>query len=242
MGESSSPEQLVIAEKYRYPREFVDIQVKFAQKWSQLSGEQLSTSLLEHTFLYKMITGKKFKAGEPINDTWHQMIAGLPPSESNLSDSIFDFYLQQPRSRIKTQEEKPIFDVTLDSRSNTAEIHFQEFKPHVFQKFNSLIDQLKESGVANIYTCSWINDLLSSDPRFSKFFPESYFHNMQEVEDQNFRGISLWGQFLSSDHSIKNELTTTFVSSVEDAHTLDDLESSFPFHTRATQIPISDFK
>lgn len=226
---------------YRYPKEFVDVQVDFASRLSRLGGQPLAFNLLNYTFLYKQIVGQKYKPDQGIDPLWNQMISTVDFTSTNITDSVFRFYTQQKRSHLDfIMPNKNGIGVNAIDES-TVELHVSRLNFHFPIDLTRTIQSLREGGIKYLYTCSWLNDLCSQDNRFKKFFPPSYFEKMVLDDSPGFRGIFLWGQFVGDNHSVNHKISAQFSQSISKATSVDEAKGSFPYKVKSVTIPISDF-
>ncbi|NTU46761.1 hypothetical protein HGA88_03980 [Candidatus Roizmanbacteria bacterium] len=82
-----------------YPFEYFDAQVRFAQKWSELSGEPISQSLLSKTALYRRLTNVKPTATGD-HPLWEEAMHVIDSSASTeqISQALYSRYLAQEHS------------------------------------------------------------------------------------------------------------------------------------------------
>ena len=224
---------------HRYPKAFVDIQIAFARKWSGLSGEPLTDSILHHTFLFKMVVHEKYKHGKDANPKWLEMLASVDLSSSNLSEGVYSYYTRQRPSPAKLIETKDFFNI-VSKDDHTVEIHFQNWGIKMFSTLHVLIRRITTNPqITHVYSASWLNDLVCQHPRFRRLLPDSYFLNMKPV-DPSFRGIALWGQFIDSRHHLNTDLADRFIESINMSTSIPDLKRSFPYSVKEVRIPIQD--
>jgi hypothetical protein len=224
---------------YHYPKAFVDTQIAFAKKWSELSGEPLTDSMLHHTFLFRMVVHKKYKHGEDVNPKWLEMLASVDPSSSNLSEGVYSYYTKQRHSHAKLIETKDFFNIE-SKDDHTVELHFQRWGMKMFSTLHVLIRRIVTNPqITHVYSASWLNDLVFQHPRFRRLLPDSYFLKMRLV-DPNFRGISLWGQFIDSSHHLNTGLADRFIESINTTTSIPELQRSFPYSVKEVRIPIQD--
>lgn len=79
----------------KYPLGYFDAQVRFAQKWAEISGRPLAETLNDKTALYRRLTEVAAPLGDGI---WNNMLARLPEQATTeqISQVIYDVYLEQP--------------------------------------------------------------------------------------------------------------------------------------------------
>ena len=89
-----------------YPLGYFRVQVEFAFRWSELSRDSFSDSLLSKTALYRRLTGIPYEADE-IAELWFEVIKYTDESRDlqTLSQLLFDLYKQQPHSSYENSKE-----------------------------------------------------------------------------------------------------------------------------------------
>lgn len=241
MRDPNKLEYITPGATYRYPKAFVDTQIAFARKWSELSGETLSDSMLLHTFLYKMVVHDKYKHAKDVHPKWLEMLASVDFASSNLSEGVYSYYTKQRHSRVKPIETKDFF--TIESKDDhTVELHFERSGIKMFSTLQVCIRRIiTNPQITQIYSASWLNDLVFQHPRFRRFLPESYFTKMRLVAYPNFRGISVWGQFLDSSHHLNTGLADRFIESINTSTSIPELQRSFPYSVKEVRLPIQEF-
>jgi hypothetical protein len=102
MVEDSSPKIEPVAnhelppKELEFPFEYFDAQVRFAYKWSEITGIPLEVALLNKTALYRRLTNNQYKSGQT-DSRWNNLMktisSGLLLDET--SNLVFDTYKVQ---------------------------------------------------------------------------------------------------------------------------------------------------
>ena len=228
-------------------REFFDLNLAFARKISDVTGQAFSQVLLKYTHLYLAFgLGRDFDPGHP---TWQAYLDGLS-HDGGGGEYSHHFYLSQ-----KTQQPKPepvnalgCFSYAL-WEGNRVRLHFRNAtnEAGALQKQNvsARIAELRgmfthlhqtvpvTSGVVG---GSWLYNIEA----YRRLFPRSYLASARLVEDE-FQFIALWGQFLCYDGSLRQPLARRFLEGIEDQTTLAGVTAQFPYQVLRLESPVQDF-
>ena len=94
----------------QYAKEFLILQVRFAQKIAEVSDQTLENVLIDHTMLRNLFN---LRVSHDIpNPLWDEFIKGFCASD-NLEDWTYNFYLQRMAAEPDASDERPIFWVFL---------------------------------------------------------------------------------------------------------------------------------
>lgn len=232
----------------QFSRDFFDLNLRFAQKVSDVAGQSFQRSLLEYTHLYLAFgLGRDF---DPENAAWQKYLHQIPRSGGQLSATTHRFYLERIAEHPKPEPEHPFgcFSYTLWDKDRVR-VHFRnatmasgvlqkEKVPERISELKEMFRHLKKVVPANsmVIGGSWLYNIGA----YRRLFPMTYLDSAQpSLEDYQF--IALWGQFLFSDGSVRPCLAEAFLERMERQKTLEGLKSCFPYQVLRLQSSIQDF-
>lgn len=233
----------------RYSPEFFELNLEFAQRVALVTGDSLANALLDYTYLYGSFNiGRDF---DPQHPTWQTYLAGLAPSLDQAAWT-WEFYLTQAALRPRLVPE-PSFgcfyytflpdggirihffngEVSLDRSPLSAsrrEKRLAELR-RLYAHLNSL--GIKE---VRVLGASWLYNLEA----YRQLFPPAYLATAR-ASYADFRYIVLWGQFVDRYGRVRPQLAERFRERLHILHSLDGLQTSFPFCVLHLQSPVERF-
>lgn len=232
-----------------YPKEFFNIQLKFAVKASVISGKDLDQTLIDYTSYYKLfgISGWEFDTTHPI---WKEFIKRFNNSENKLS-FIYEHYKE--KGGIKEEEDKErfgCFSYELEEKDNCVSIHFRnldksglgplsnESKSQRIKELKQMFKSVKNNfpEVKTVCGFSWLYNLES----YTRLFPPQYTNNPKVVNTW-YKSMAIWGQFFVHTGKLKKAAVVGFLKKVVKAKTLEELKNSFPLKLIEVSAPIRYF-
>jgi hypothetical protein len=231
-----------------YAKAFFDLQLRFADKVTALSGLPLTRVLLDYTNLYiRFGLGRDFHASHPI---WQTYLAGLQDA-TDRQDWTYRFYL----TRARVMAGPPVvatFGCFSYARlpENRIRLHFQnadtakhsslsvaclgQRQADLTALFEHVQQTLGES--VQVVGVSWLYNLEA----YRRLFPVSYVTTARVLSDR-FKSMPLWGQFLDRYGHLKASMTHPFLERLERQSSLERLNECFPFQVLAVEAPVSAF-
>lgn len=230
----------------QFSREFFDLNLRFAQKVSDVADRSFQQSLLEYTHLYLAFgLGRDF---DPENPVWQEYLHLC--RDSSRTAPAHRFYLARITEHPKPEPEHPFgcFSYTLWGEGRVR-VHFRNAtrESGVLQKdkmseriseLKEMFQYLKKVVPANsvVIGGSWLYNIEA----YRRFFPAKYLESAwASLEDYQF--LALWGQFLFSDGSVRPCMAGSFLERMEAQKTLEGLKSCFPYQVLRLQSSIEDF-
>ena len=231
-----------------FPKEFFHINLRFAQKVSEISQEPIENALLNYTNLYiRFGVGRDFDATNPI---WQEYLEGLHQAQG-ATEWTYHFYLKQQQQNIAKLKESPFgcFSYTMVS-GDRIRLHFHNNEPSEFSplsrdrmgkrfvELQSMFAQIKHDvdNATNVIGASWLYNLEA----YCRLFPPMYLATAQ-VSVKEFPFLPLWGQFIDHHGCAKENLISYFLERINEQHNLDDLAECFPFQVLYLESPIQEF-
>jgi hypothetical protein len=93
-----------------------------------------------------------------------------------------------------------------------------------------------EAESSTVVGTSWLYNL----PAYRRLFPAAYLESVTTAGPR-FRSMTLWGQFLERDGSLREPSSLIFLDRLACPASLESLSSCFPLQPLSVEAPISDF-
>lgn len=233
---------------FSYPKEFFDLQLRFAARIVELTGIQMRQALIEYTNLYARFTGERdFKEGHPV---WQTYVDGMQ-HDADLSNWTYRYYLQRqdiavPPSVIATCG---CFSYTREN-GQKVRMHFRHTRHDVRSPFDdacistrltelrNLVSHIKSTAGSNVRIAgvSWLYNLHA----YRRLFPPAYLASAAVAADK-FRNMPLWGQFIDHRGNIKQFAVDIFEHRLAAQQSVADIARCFPFLPLAVEAPFDVF-
>jgi hypothetical protein len=231
-----------------YAKAFFDLQLRFAQKVTALSGLPFARVLFEYTNLYiRFGLGRDFN---PAHMTWQAYLDGLQDTDDH-REWTYRFYL----TRSEAMSAPPVvatfgcFSYALldDDR---IRLHFQnaetdghaplgvERMGHRRADLTALFGHVKRTlgERAQVVGASWLYNLEA----YRRLFPVSYITTARVLR-HCFQHMPLWGQFLDRYGGIKENMTCPFLQRLERQSRVDHLDECFPLQVLTVEASVLAF-
>jgi hypothetical protein len=233
-------------ESKEYPREFFDLQIKFAKKLSEVSGQPISDTLLNGTNLYKRLGLE----GKPNSDNplWQQYISGFEGSDP--TGYTYQVYLNSKDQRIKKDSERLTFGCfryDYEPADQTVRIHFgnrtESGSPlddpeKRRQELRQMFEYIKKNhpDAKQVKGGSWLYNV----PKYKNIFPPEYTATSAPY-DSGYQGFSIWGQFLDRNNNVRKEKAEEFLESLSKAKNQEEVLHAFPDRPLSAGTGIENF-
>lgn len=230
-----------------FSKDFLDLNLKFARKVSDVTGRGFHQSLLQYTHLYLAFgLSRDFAPGNFVWQTYLQQIQDEPDQ----AEYTHQFYLRQKATQA---EQHPINEFGCFSYAlwddNRVRLHFHNATNErgilQKQKVSERIAELKAMFqhlkavipvTSTVVGGSWLYNI----PAYCRLFPIDYLRSAQ-ADDDEYQFMALWGQFLHHDGNVRQYLAQSFLERIEKQNTLDGLKACFPYSVLRLESPILDF-
>ena len=226
-------------------KEFLQLQLTFAEKVAQVTRVPLEETLLAYTNLYLSFElGRSF---DPTHPLWQKYLEGLQHA-SDQAQWTYSFYEHQRTDF--SADFYGCFYYSYLADEQTIRIHFtnREIAGHsalsqarmpirlreLGRMFHSIRSTLPEA--TTVRGGSWLYNLDS----YRCLFPPEYVRSMQPVEDE-FPYLALWGQFLTRAGRLRQPGTDVFLACLKQQTTLDGLKHCFPLQVLRPACAIGHF-
>jgi hypothetical protein len=231
-----------------YAKAFFDLQLRFAQRVSLLSGLPLTRALLEYTNLYiRFGLGRGF---DPAHPTWQEYLAGVRDA-GDIGEWTYSFYSRRPDA-MAAPSVVATFGCFSYARPSGERIrlHFEnaetdgqsplavERVPRRSAELAALFAHVKGSSgpPPRVRGVSWLYNLEA----YRRLFPGSYVATADPVAGR-FQHMPLWGQFVDRYGAIKERIARQFLDRVESQESADGLDRCFPLQALSVEAPVQDF-
>jgi len=231
-----------------YAKSFLDLQLKFADRVTALSGLPLAHALFEYTNLYiRFGLGRDFDATHP---SWQEYVTGLHDTNDR-PEWTYRFYLTRSEG-----DGAPPVVATFGCfayarlRGDRIRLHFRnaetdghsplgiERRGQRLAELAALFEHVKRTQhqPLQVVGASWLYNL----DAYRRLFPVSYLATAHVI-DRRFRHMPLWGQFLDRHGEINERMTREFLERLERQSSMDSLDQCFPFQVLAVEASVLEF-
>jgi hypothetical protein len=230
-----------------FSKDFLDLNLKFARRVSEVIGQNFRESLLEYTHLYLAFgLGRDF---DPLNPIWRSYLHQLK-NELDEVEYTHRFYLEQKAKQTgqKPENQFGCFSYALWD-DNRVRLHFhnatkesgilqKQKAPERVAELKAMFESLKKIVpiTSTVVGGSWLYNIEA----YRRLFPIRFL-NTAQVGDDDYQFIALWGQFLLHDGNVFQPQTQLFLERIEKQSTLHDLKACFPYQVLRLESPITDF-
>ncbi len=231
-----------------YPQRFFEINLCFAQKVAEVSGQPFHSALLHYTNLYIRF-GLGWDLSTP-NPIWQEYIDGLQQAEDR-AVWTYNFYLKRQPPTAPQAVDWPFgcFSYNLLD-DNRIRLHFHNNEPpersplsrarmsHRLNELKRMFSYVKQEvkAPASVIGASWLYNLEA----YRRLFPPAYLATAQ-AGGHDFPYLPLWGQFIDHYSGVKEDLAARFLECLDRQHDLIGLEKCFPFQVLHLDSPVQEF-
>jgi hypothetical protein len=241
--DSPNPENNVI-NPYEFPVGYFDAQVRFAKKWSEVTGEGFADVIEAKTAIARRLGGP---------ESLHETLSGIDQSAdpTSITASLYDRYLEQPDSLHADPEDETAFGYDYHPDTKTVKIHFtnprrgekplsDENMPKREADFRALLEHVRENHpeAALLMSATW----LRSTRHYRDLSPPDIDEQRDLMSpDMKLAGNSVWGQFIDASGHTNQRVYDQFVAALETATTKEELIAAFPLKTLMAVDPIDKY-
>jgi len=227
-------------------REFIDLQIAFAQRVAELSEIPVEQVLIDYTNLYiRFGLGRSFDPAHPL---WQAFLAGLSGPGSS-ADHAWAFY---QRHGAPIEAPGVIAKAGCFSYARKGDLIRLHFEPHPHGPSPLALDQAeaRRAELRNlfrqiratqpphlrVYGYSWLYNL----PGYRRLFPPAYIATAAPGEPK-FRHMPLWGQFLDRQGEVRQANAAAFRAALDRQTQMEGIELCFPFQALSCEAPVECF-
>ena len=235
----------------QYAKEFLTLQIKFAQKIAEVSHQALGDVLIDYTMLRNLFN---LRVSHDIpNPLWDAFVEGLGASD-NLEDWTYNFYRQRTVVESEPSDDRQFFGcfsyVYPWRNTKKLRMHFENRetsehgalsktrmplrKSELTEMFRYI--QAKHSDVETVRGGSWLYNI----PAYLRLFPPDYVKTAKPVGYET-EFWALWGQFIARKGSIRQPTTSQFLECLDKQKTIADCLQCFPYQVLRPECSIKTF-
>jgi hypothetical protein len=228
-----------------YCAEFFDLQLGFAAKVAELSGQPLTETVGSHTNIYvRLAMGPQLDRKNPawieyisalavVPDpaAWthevHLRRAHLPAGPTRAgSAGLFSYAVLGPgRVRLHFHAGREVAESPLSRASE----HLRK------RELASLLSQVASLGPeTQVVGASWLYNL----DAYRRLFPKPYLDCLRPISHP-YQRMPLWGQFLHRDRTVRKEAAQALRSQLSHVTSQVELSSCFPLPVLAATVPVT---
>ena len=235
----------------QYAKEFLILQVRFAQKIAEVSDQALENVLMDHTMLRNLFN---LRVSHDIsNPLWDKFIEGLCASD-NPEDWTYNFYLQRLMVKSDVSDERRFFGcfsyVYPWRNTQKLRLHFENretsehgalSKERMALRKSELLAmfqyiQANHPDVETVRGGSWLYNI----PAYFRLFPPDYVKTAKPVGYET-TFWALWGQFVARKGSIRQPVAAQFLECLDKQRTIEDCLQCFPYQVLRPECSIETF-
>ncbi len=235
----------------QYAKEFLTLQIRFAQKIADISDQPLAEVLIDYTILRTLFN---LRVSHDIpNPLWDAFITGLELSH-NLEDWTYDFYLQRRTVNPDISGNRQFFGcfsyvypwrgtrkLRLHFENRETSEHGTLSKERMATRKSELAAmfryiQANHSDVETVRGGSWLYNI----PAYLRLFPPDYVQTSKPVGYETMFW-ALWGQFVARHGSLRQPAATQFLECLKAQKTVEDCLQCFPYQVLRPECPIEIF-
>ncbi|MCE2412410.1 hypothetical protein J4G07_00260 [Candidatus Poribacteria bacterium] len=235
----------------QYAKEFLTLQVRFAQKIAEVSHQALKDVLMDHTIL-PVLFNLRLSDDIP-NPLWDAFIEGLCMSD-NPEDWTYDFYLQRIAVEPDPSDKRQVFGcfsyIYPWRNTKKLRIHFDNRETSEYGVLSEERMTLRKSELSTMFRYiqanhpdvemvrggSWLYNI----PVYLRLFPPDY---VKTAKPSGYKTEvwGLWGQFIAHKGSIRQPAATQFLECLNKQKTVEDCLQCFPYQVLTPECPIEKF-
>lgn len=231
-----------------FPKRFFELNWLFALKIAAVWRRPLTDVLLDHTHFYiRFNLGRSF---DPAHPTWQAYLRGIEQPGDPI-EWTYQFYLAHEAQAVARPDE-PTFECFsytvlpgLRIRLHFHNAETEDCSPLSWERLPARIAELSAMFAhirahvdqpTTVVGGSWLYNI----DAYRRLFPLAYLASAH-VATNEFRYLTLWGQFLDRRGQVKEQLATRFVEDLNQANNLRDLEKCFPFQVLHLESSVQQF-
>ena len=235
----------------QYAKEFLILQVRFAQKIAEVSDQALENVLMDHTMLRNLFN---LRVSHDIsNPLWDEFIEGLCASD-NPEDWTYNFYLQRMTVKSDISDERRFFGcfsyVYPWRNTQKLRLHFENretsehgalSKERMALRKSELLAmfqyiQANHPDVETVRGGSWLYNI----PAYVRLFPPDFVKTAKPVGYET-TFWALWGQFVARKGSIRQPVAAQFLECLDKQRTIEACLQCFPYQVLRPECSIEKF-
>ena len=235
----------------QYAKEFVILQVRFAQKIAEVSNQALKDVMIDYTMLRNLFN---LRVSHDIpNPLWDAFIEGLSTSD-NPEDWTYNFYLQQMAVKTDFPDDQQFFGcfsyVYPWRGTRKLRLHFENRETSEHGALSKVRMPLRKSELSAMFQHiqanhpdvetvrggSWLYNI----PAYLRLFPPEYVKTAKPVGYET-SVLGLWGQLIARNGSIRQPTAAQFLTCLGKQKTVDGCLQCFLYQVLRPECSIETF-
>ena len=235
----------------QYAKEFLILQMRFAQKIAKVSNQALEDVLIDYTMLRNLFN---LRVSHDIpNPLWNAFVKGLGTSD-NPEDWTYNFYLQRITAASDTSDDRKFFGcfsyVYPWRGTKKLRLHFENretseygalSKARMTRRKSELTEmfryiQAEHPDVETVRGGSWLYNISA----YLRLFPPDYVKTAKPVGYET-QFWALWGQFIARKGSIRQPTASQFLECLDKQKTIADCLQCFLYQVLRPECSIKTF-
>lgn len=235
----------------QYAKEFLTLQVRFAQKIAEVSNQALKDVMLDHTMLRNLFD---LRVSHDIpNPLWDEFIKGLCVS-NNPEDWTYNFYLKHRAVKPDVSDERRFFGcfsyVYPWRGTKKLRLHFENRDTSEHGTLSKASTAIRKSELSAMFRYTQANhpdvetvrggSWLYNIPAYLRLFPPDYVKTSKPVGYET-TFWALWGQFVGRNGSIREPAASQFLECLGKQQTIEGCLQCFPYQVLRPECSIEVF-
>ena len=224
-------------------KDYFNLQILFARKVAQSTGENLNEILFAYTDFYR-----RFELGNPQkeNSFWQEYLKKI--TNENILEVTYQTYLDQRGVNFykdmgfgcfsfHVQDGEVVFTHFKNAEQSGMSPLARERVPVRVLELKEMFAHIKKNfpEAKIVKGRSWLYNL----PRYCELFPPEYT-TLKKVETGEFQSMPLWGQFLDYNGNVKAEPKNQLLANLKNVD-MAHLSDIFPFQVMKVETGIENF-
>ncbi|GAP15640.1 hypothetical protein LARV_03432 [Longilinea arvoryzae] len=228
-------------------QEFFELNLAFAEKMAALVGQPLPDALFEWTHCYLAFgLGREFYRDHPL---WQDFLGGLAAAQDR-AGFTYRFYLNHYRPKTPLQHAFGCFSYD-PWDGGRIRLHFRDAEQPQFLPLSRARAPVRKAELKALFADvranlpqaqsvvggSWLYHLEA----YRRLFPPAFLASARPSPDLETRYLTLWGQFLHRDGSLRLDSAARFRRCFEQKNTPSEALGCFPLSVLWLEAPLDVF-
>lgn len=232
-----------------YSKSYIELQYKFAKTLVDRFNLNILETIFDYTNIYLLLT-LDFSFNKE-NDIWKDIVENYQDNPEYIYSKYLAAHNNSKRIDIKKGEPFGCFTYHYEEDGKIIKLHFSNndtsgFGPLSKERINirkeELFEMFKEVKMKYpeaqyVKGKSWLYNFEG----YKRLFPQSFIKSLKEYVGEEWKFMTLWGQFLDSKGDVKANLANDFLDCAKSKESVKEIQKCFPFKIYLAQTKISDF-
>lgn len=232
-----------------YTKSYIEFQYRFVKVLVDKFNLNTLEAIFDYTNIYLLLT-LDFSFNKE-NDIWKDFIKNYQDNTEYIYIKYLESNNNSKRRDIEKSEPFGCFSYHYEEDDKSIKLHFSnndtsEFGPLSKERIEvrkiELVEMFKEIKnkypvAQNVKGKSWLYNFEA----YKRLFPSPFVKSLKEYVGDEWKYMTLWGQFLDSKGSVKADLANDFLNCSKSKKSVNEIQKCFPFMIFLAQTKISDF-